>query len=264
MGEGPLHGRVIMVTRPRERRDELVGMLRERGATAVLADVVELAPAPPGPLDRAAADLARGRFAWVVLTSAAGVEAVERGLRAARTGLSAARTRVAAIGQGTAAALRRTGIEPDLVPDPFTTEALARALPPGRGEVLLPRADIATSELEEALAAKGWTPVRVEAYRTRLVPSLPEEVLAPLRRGEVDAITFTSASTVRGLMGAAGDAVTASPGRPRIACIGPVTAAEARRAGLVVDAVARPHTIEGLVRAVERLLAPSPRATEPR
>ena len=63
-------------------------------------------------------------------------------------------------------------------------------------------------------------------------------------------MTFTSASTVRGFVHALGGV----RGDPRVVCIGPVTAAAARRAGLRPAAVARPHTIEGLVGAVERAL----------
>ncbi|MGH2740475.1 MAG: uroporphyrinogen-III synthase, partial [Actinomycetota bacterium] len=40
---------------------------------------------------------------------------------------------------------------------------------------------------------------------------------------------------------------------PRVACIGPVTADAARVAGLPVHRVAEPHTIEGLVTALEEL-----------
>jgi uroporphyrinogen-III synthase len=40
-------------------------------------------------------------------------------------------------------------------------------------------------------------------------------------------------------------------------CIGPVTAATARNLGLRVDAVAQEHTVEGLVAAVEQLVAPT-------
>ncbi|MBA3690846.1 MAG: uroporphyrinogen-III synthase, partial [Actinobacteria bacterium] len=64
------------------------------------------------------------------------------------------------------------------------------------------------------------------------------------------AVTFTSASTVRGFVGALG----AVKGTPKVVCIGPVTAKEARSHGLVVHAVARPHTIQGVAAAVERVL----------
>jgi uroporphyrinogen-III synthase len=74
----------------------------------------------------------------------------------------------------------------------------------------------------------------------------------------VDAVTFTSASTVRGFVRALG----AVKGAPKVVCIGPVTAREARAHGLTVHAVATPHTVEGLVEAVERALAPRRRAVE--
>jgi uroporphyrinogen-III synthase len=92
----------------------------------------------------------------------------------------------------------------------------------------------------------------VDAYRTRLARRLPTQARTALGRGEVDAVTFTSASTVRGFIGALGTV----KGDPKVICIGPVTAREAREHGLRVHAVASPHTIEGLVAAVERALRP--------
>jgi len=40
-----------------------------------------------------------------------------------------------------------------------------------------------------------------------------------------------------------------------VVCIGPVTAATAREAGLTVDVVADEHTIDGLVRALVAALS---------
>jgi uroporphyrinogen III methyltransferase/synthase len=123
--------------------------------------------------------------------------------------------------------------------------------------VLCARADIAPEGLEHAIAAKGWWPERVTAYRTRFARSLPTEARSALRAGDVDAITFTSASTVDGFVGA----VSAVRGDPRVVCIGPVTARAARERGIRVSAVANPHTIAGLVAATERILQTQPRET---
>jgi uroporphyrinogen-III synthase len=106
--------------------------------------------------------------------------------------------------------------------------------------------------LEDTIAAKGWTTVRVDAYRTRMPRALPPDARAALREARVDAVTFTSASTVRGFVGALG----AVKGNPKVVCIGPVTAREARAHGFTVTTVATPHTVEGLVDALERALTP--------
>jgi uroporphyrinogen-III synthase len=179
-----------------------------------------------------------------------GVGALTRALARRGDRWPAARARIAAIGAKTAAALGREGRSPDLVPDAFTSEALAEAFPAGQGRVLLARADIAPTGLEHALAAKGWRPHRMAAYRTRTV-ALSEEVLLALAAGDVDAITFASASSVDGFVAGLGEA----PEWPPAVCIGPVTAAAARRHRIPVGAVATPHTIEGLVAALEALFA---------
>jgi uroporphyrinogen-III synthase len=239
----------VLVTRPREQAGELVDALERRGATAIVAPGIEIVPVRSAALSRAIGDLTGGRFAWVTLTSPRTIEALSTRLRPRDV-----RARVAAIGEGTGEAFRRWARrDPDLVPRTFTTAALARAFPRGTGGVLCLRADVAPEGLEDALAAKGWTPTRVDAYRTRTPRSLPAEARAALRRGEVDAVTFTSASTVRGLVRMLG----AVKGDARVICIGPVTAREARAHGLSVHAVANPHTIEGLVAACERALARS-------
>jgi uroporphyrinogen III methyltransferase/synthase len=191
-------------------------------------------------------ELAGGAYAWIALTSPRTVEMLVQSLAPREI-----RARVAAIGEGTAEAFRRWARrDPDLMPRTYTTLGLARAFPRGDGRVLCARADIAPEGLEDALARKGWAPERVEAYRTRLARSLPKDARDALRRGEVDAVTFTSASTVRGFVRALG----ATRGNPKVVCIGPVTSREARTHGFTVSAVARPHTIEGLVAAVERAL----------
>jgi uroporphyrinogen-III synthase len=249
-----LQGVAVVVTRPREEGADLARLLERRGATVLLAPAIELAPASQEDLTLAARDLASGVYVWAVFTSQAGVEA----LMPLHSPPGAPwPVKVAAVGEGTAAALRRFGVEADLVPKTFTTVALGRAFPRGTGRVLLARADIAPDGLEAAMAAKGWTPVRVDAYRTRLVRSLPAEVQRALASGAVDAVTFTSVSTVEGFSRAARSVLGEAPHFPVSVCIGPVTAQAARDAGMKVAAVAQPHTIEGLVTALERALRPS-------
>ena len=248
-----LAGRTVVVTRPRPEADELARLLERRGARAVIAPSIELTQVRSAALTKALDELSDGAFEWVTLTSPRTVSILADRLWPAQV-----RARVAAVGEGTADAYRRwSRRRADLVPSAFTTASLGRAFPRGTGRVLTPRADVAPEGLEEALEHKGWKPTRVDAYRTRMPRSLPAEARAALRAGEVDAVTFTSASTVRGFVGALG----AVKGSPKVVAIGPVTAREARTHGLHVHAVASPHTIEGLVAAVERALRPRRSAT---
>jgi uroporphyrinogen-III synthase len=245
-----LAGRTIIVTRPAEQAAALVRQLERRGARVLVAPTIRLMPVRSAALTAALKELAAGRFDWITLTSAATVEVLRERLASPRD----VRAKVAGIGEGTGAAFRRWAQrDPDLQPTTFTTAALARAFPRGAGRVLCARADIAPEGLEDALARKGWEAVRVEAYRTVFATTLPREARQALGRGEVDAVTFTSASTVRGFTNSLG----AAKGTPKVVCIGPVTASAARDAGLRPAAVAKPHTLEGLVAALERALPSS-------
>jgi uroporphyrinogen-III synthase len=247
-----LAGRTIVVTRPAEQARPLVRELERRGARVLVAPTIRIVPARSAALTTAMKELAAGAFDWITLTSRATVDVLRERLASPRD----VRARVAVIGEGTAEAFGRwTRRDPDLQPSTFTTSALARAFPRGPGRVLCARADIAPAGLEAALGAKGWETERVDAYRTVFATSLPREARDAFRRGDVDAVTFTSASTVWGFTNSLG----AAKGTPKVICIGPVTAAAARNAGLRPAAVARPHTIEGLVAALERALATSGR-----
>jgi uroporphyrinogen-III synthase len=244
-----LEGRTVVVTRAADHAAALADLLERRGAHTIVAPSIRIAPVRSEALTRALRELGAGAFDWITLTSRATVDVLTSRLSSAQ----AVRARVAAIGEGTADAFHTWAHrDVDLKPVTFTTAGLARAFPRGHGRVLCARADIAPPGLEDALAAKGWTPTRVDAYRTVFPRSLPAETRTALRAGEVDVITFTSASTVRGFVGALGP----MKGAPRVVCIGPVTAKEARAHGLTVHAVASPHTIEGLVAAVERVCRP--------
>ncbi|TMK16515.1 MAG: uroporphyrinogen-III synthase [Actinobacteria bacterium] len=249
MSRSPLTGRTILITRPAERSARLVKLLDQRGARAIVAPTIALRPVRSAALTAALRDLAGGSYDWVVLTSPATIATLADRL----TGPRDVRAAVAAVGDGTAEAFRRWARrDPDLRPRTFTVAALGRAFPRGEGRVLCPRADIAPDGLEEALTKQGWNAERVDAYRTVFARRLPAEATRALAKGAVDAVTFTSASTVRGFVGALGEV----RGLPKVVCIGPVTAAEARTHGLTVHAVADPHTTDGLVSALERVFVP--------
>jgi uroporphyrinogen-III synthase len=94
----------------------------------------------------------------------------------------------------------------------------------------------------------------VRIYRTAMDGAGAEPVRRALRQGEVDAVTFASASAVRGYV----DAVSAelASAAPAIS-IGPVTSAAVRAAGIELAAEASDASIGALTRATIDALARS-------
>src|SRR5207244_714358 len=112
-----------------------------------------------------------------------------------------AQVRLAAIGPETAAELGRRHLRPDVVPAEYRAEGLVEALAGEdlRGRrFLLPRAAGARAVLPEALAARGALVEEVMAYEAVLPRDADVDGLrAALAAVAVDAIAFTSSSTVR-------------------------------------------------------------------
>src|SRR5438270_2265282 len=232
----PLSGVRVLVTRTREQASELSAILSELVGDVVEAPAIRIEqPRSFAPLDRAVSRLPEGKYSWVVFTSANGVRAFAARLRAA--GLDArafAGAKIAAVGPGTADTLGSLGIVADLVPPSFTTDAVGKAFPRGKGRVLLARADVVEPGLDDALAKKGWDVERLVAYRLRGQTSMAPEIRLAVLDGEVDVLTFASGGTARAFMKLL---KRKPPARTKVACIGPVTANAARGAGLRVAAV---------------------------
>ena len=229
----------VVVPRAAHQAGELSERLRAAGLEPVEVPVIAIEdPEDAGAaLEAALADL--GTYDWLVVTST----------NAAARVIGRRPRKVAAVGPGTAEALRRAGIEVDLVPGRNVAEGLLAEMPDGPGRVLLPQADRARPVLAEGLRAKGWTVDTVVAYRTVAVTP-PRDVVA--RAKDAEAIAFTSASTVTSYVEAVG--VESVPGA--VVCIGPVTADAATSAGLRVSEIAEPHTLDGLAAAVVRSVRP--------
>ncbi|MFH0963709.1 MAG: uroporphyrinogen-III C-methyltransferase [Planctomycetota bacterium] len=255
----PLFDKRIIVTRPRERSRDFCEQLESLGAQVLEFPAIRIEPLA----DSAALDCALSRVAecdWVIFTSPAGVESVFARLDAVRLDARAfARARLGAIGSGTAGALRARGLSPDFVPSRFTSESVVQEL--GVREnlagkvVLLPRADVAGRALPAGLSAMGARVREVAAYRTVEDDSPVPEAFS---RGDVHAVTFTSASTVDGFLRRLEGACARVPATVQLVSIGPVTTARMKERSLPVAAEADPHDLTGLLSALVKVLSSSP------
>nr|WP_233613991.1 uroporphyrinogen-III synthase [Leucobacter edaphi] len=251
-----------MIPRGGSSADRWSAAVTARGATPLVLPLIEsAAPSDPGPLAEAAARWNRGDYDWVAITSATGASAfAEAGARphtSSRPGSQ--RPRVAAVGPATAAELRRHGFPIDLAPaSDFSGDGLAeafRAAEIAPSLVLLPASEIADDTVESGLTAAGHRVERVTAYRT--VPAATDRRAARERAREVDIVLVSSGSVAREL------AATLAPLPPltTVIAIGGPTARALDELGILPDAVAEEHTVDGMLDAADALL--SPRRTPP-
>jgi len=243
----------LLVTRPASQAPELVSRLATIGIDAVSVPTVSIADVPGSDLDRAFENLHDA--AWLVITSANGARAMRRRL-AARDAPLPTTLRVAAVGPETAAALTRGGIRVDHIPTQFLTSAIAAGLGNVKGRlVILVRSDAATPDLAEDLRDRGAEVEEIVAYRTLEGPAESRNALHGAFSERLDGITFTSGSTVRGLLALASREDAAAARALPAYCIGPITADVARKAGFSVPVVAPDHTAAALVAAIHDYLA---------
>jgi uroporphyrinogen III methyltransferase / synthase len=246
-----LVGSRVAVTRADEQAAELCALLEAAHAVPVRCPTIVIAP----PSTYAEMDAALARLAdydWVVFTSANGVRHLLDRAAALALGSVLGPARVASVGEVTARALRDRGAAVPFVPPEPSAEALADSLPDVAGRaVLLVQGAKAGALLEQRLTERAARVTVVPAYRT--LPTAPSgESLTELRNG-VDALTFTSPSTVEGFV-ALGPEWRSLARRAVVATIGPTTTAAALRLGVGVHAEARERSMSSLVDALESVL----------
>jgi uroporphyrinogen III methyltransferase/synthase len=245
-----LEGKTVVVTRARAQAGALARLLEDAGAEVLAFPTIEIAdPESFEALDEAIRNL--DVYHWLVLTSANAVERFFARLWFAdKDARHLAGLRVAAVGPATARLIEARGVRPDFVPEEHVGEGvleglLARGAREGT-RVLLPRAAEAREVLPDELRVHGARVDVVPAYRT--VPGDGDpSVLARLRAGDVDAVTFTSSSTVKNFVRLTEGV---DLGMVVVACIGPVTAQTAGELGLTVAVEPEEYTIPALVEAL--------------
>jgi uroporphyrinogen III methyltransferase/synthase len=253
----PLFGRRIVVTRTREQAGEFIEMLEDLGAEAIPAPTIRvLPPEDNSALEAACADI--GSYDWVVFTSANAVDYFMRTLLTAGDVRELKGVRICTIGPSTASYLSKYGIRVDLTPTEYRSEAVVDAMRAQEGlrgsRVLLPRADIAREILGDELREAGADVEEVAAYRTVLATgdrAGDHDVYRMLLDGQIDAVTFTSASTVRNFVDILGrEQAVDLLKNTVVASIGPVTAEAAQQLDIATSVMPERYTIPDLVDAL--------------
>ncbi|AIY01403.1 Uroporphyrinogen-III synthase [Arthrobacter sp. PAMC 25486] len=264
-----------------DRAGALISALQDAGADPVLVPLIDFEMSDNALLSAALRRLAAGEYRWLVISSITTVRALKQWCESAGTTLVdviPSSTAVATIGPTSVAVLAAEGIHALLAPVDVQSAAGLVALWPdfspadgGSNKVLLPQSNIAEPTLVNGLAAKGWTPEVVTAYKTvnypahdglRLTASLElraggqsqelQEILTPaqaageIRAGAIHAVVLASGSAAR----RTAETMAPLPENCLLIAIGEPTRAEAERLGMNVAATAEHPTPEGIVAAL--------------
>ncbi len=250
---------------PRTKPDDrMAAGLEAAGARVDRVDVTRTVPGPAGPRERAAADLAAGEYAWLVLASPRTLENIDV------TGVPES-TKLAIIGPGTAHVVTKAlGRRPDVVAAGSSAallelEPMSTGPEPGASgaarRILLPGSKLAGPTLVDGLTAAGWEVDVVSAYTMEEVApeDLPTGFAADWASGAYDVVVLTAGSSTRALLHLAGPV----PEQTRVVTIGTPTAGAARAEGIDVDVIAKAPTPPGVRSAVIEALGKRPADDRP-
>lgn len=248
----PLFGRRIVVTRAARQSQSLVDKLTELGADVIEMPATRIARLDLAPLRQAIGEL--DQYQWLIFTSQNAVSIFwEQLLGGGRDARALAGLAIAAVGPATAGALLEHGITVDVVPARFVAEGLLEKLGErddvGNSRALYVTAEGSRDVLPQGLESLGASVDVINAYRSIQDGSGASRLKKALDSGTVSAVTFSSASAVRGYVDAVGEEMMQKA--PGIS-IGPQTTEAVNEAGIELLQEAEDSTIDGLVAAVER------------
>lgn len=246
----PLHGQTVLVTRPKEKSQQLADPLRELGAQVLIQPAIETTSlADPSHLIATISELTT--YDWVIFCSQNAVEHFMRQWQqTSQTDIrSFASVRLACVGEKTADVLWSSyRLRADIVPSRFDADSLSDELTDqvdGK-RVLIVRANRGRDVLPERLNQAGAITDQVAAYQNTDIDTIDPAIKAKVDQGDVDWITITSSATAQRLAELLGSSLHKS----KIASLSPVTSQTIRQLGYQVAAEANPYTIDSLVESI--------------
>lgn len=250
----PLFGKKIIVTRARAQSSDFTELLEANGASVVEFPTIDIVP----PDDWTELDKAIGRlsdYQWVIFTSVNGVKYFLQRLKALNRDIRDLKgIKLCTIGPRTAEEVERLGIKVDFVPAEYKAEGIIEGL--GREQlkgqkILIPRAEVAREVLPTELKRLGALVDVVDTYKTVRPVGDVEKVRQMLSDKKIDAVTFTSSSTVENFVAMfPGEDVKSLLDGALVASIGPITSETAQKLGLKIDIMPKDYTIPALTQAL--------------
>ncbi|PZC44314.1 MAG: uroporphyrinogen III methyltransferase / synthase [Chloroflexi bacterium] len=246
----PLFGKRVLVTRTRKQASKLSGLLAQQGAIPIELPAIKIIPINIKALHCQLREI--NKFSWLVFTSSNAVHIFFEELH--NTGFDSRNLsgiKIAAIGAVTKLSLEKYGIKNVVMPKSYNTNSLGDLLIKEvfkDQNILLPRSELGHYEFVAKLKSAGIQVQEINIYKT-VIPKHSKKLATKIFKEGIDIATFTSTSTVHGLVDLLGGINQLR--NVNIACIGPVTEASIKIAGLTPNIIAPESTVESLVKAIK-------------
>ncbi len=256
-----LAGRRIAVTRARDQAPELTAKLSALGAEVIELPLIKVSKdIELDPLADIMLEL--GSYDWIIFTSSNGVKYfMEEVFRIFDDIRSLGLLRFACIGDTTAKAIRSYHLKVECQPKIATADALADELI-ATGSLDSARVVVITGNMNRDAIVQKLEAARaivdtLQVYKTEKTDLSAEPAAADFREKGADAILFASSSAVQSFVDQAA-ALTLGKGatRPLAGSIGPQTSETMKAVGMPIDFTAKTPSLDSLVEALVKKLAP--------
>lgn len=240
-----LSGKRIVNTRATHQAKKLDDLLLECGAIPLSYPCIEIVP-PEDTIQLDTALKSLTDYDWLILTSNNTAYTLANRVSELNITPDWSQIKIAVVGKSTAKSVKKYfDVTADFIPDEYVAEALAENLPISTGtKILLPQSEIARSMLTEKLVQRGGIVDAITAYQTVLGQG-GVDLPTILTSSEVDAVTFTSSSTVENFV----KRLDAVPNLP-VVCIGPITADTAHDLGFTEIIMPETYTLTEMVKSL--------------
>jgi len=251
-----LHGKSILITRPREKAIAMATLVQRYHGEPVICPTIEIAaPINWNSVDETLADIPQ--YDWLIFSSVHGVHYFLSRLDSVSSSAALQQMKIAAVGRKTADRLDKHGVKVDVIPREYNAESLLNslgALPISGKKLLLVTGDKSLPTLYDSLSEFNAQVDRIVVYRNiaadagQIIP-----VINRLQTHEIDYLTFTSPSTFHNFLELMeGQFENPQPvvQQQQIVVIGPVTGTAVQDAGFTPTVTAEESTIEGILTAI--------------
>lgn len=247
-----LQKKKVLITRAEHQSEDFRKLIERANGTPVLFPTIEIKPIADQTLIKQTFDNLES-IDWIVFTSENAVKYFfHYAEQYAIKFYFYPNLKIATVGEKTKLILEQLGFRTNFVPIQYTAQVLAENMDAeieGK-RILIPRSSKASQEYLEVFEKRGAIPMPLTIYENSLKENDIQQTKAAI--AEVDYVTFTSGSTVKGFQSALTKANIERP-KAKYISIGPSTTKVAHLLGIQIDLTAETYTIEGILDAIKTL-----------